>query len=156
MAMAEPRDDSPLCLRMTRQFEAPRERVFRAFADPEQLIKWWGPTGMHVIDHAIDVRVGGAWRTTIRNNAGDDYTMSGVYKEISAPHRLVFTWAWERDGGRGHETVVTIDLTEDGGRTELSFAQEIFESVDARDSHQSGWQESFDCLDAALVSGDIR
>ncbi len=155
MATAEPKNAEPLCLRMTRQFEAPRERVFRAFADPEQLVKWWGPTGMHVVDHAIDVRVGGAWRTTIRNEAGDDYTMSGIYREISAPHRLVFTWAWERDGERGHETVVTIDLIEDGHRTELNFMQEIFESEEMRSSHQGGWQESFDCLEAALKEGEI-
>ncbi|MGI9451884.1 MAG: SRPBCC family protein, partial [Geminicoccaceae bacterium] len=121
-----------------------------------QLVKWWGPASMHVVDHDIDVRVGGPWRTTIRNRDGDDYTMSGVYREISAPHRLVFTWAWEQDGVRGHETVVTIDLAEDGDRTELNFVQEIFESEDMRDSHQGGWQSSFDCLAAAITKGEIR
>lgn len=156
MATTEPGAASPLRLEMTRHFEASIIRVFRAFADPEQLAKWWGPTGMSVVDHAIDVRVGGAWRTTIRSEGGEDHTMSGVYREISAPHRLVFTWAWERDGARGHETVVTIDLAEDGDRTELTFVQEIFESEDMRDSHQGGWQESFDCLAASLAKGEIR
>ncbi|MGI9494146.1 MAG: SRPBCC family protein [Geminicoccaceae bacterium] len=149
-------NNAPLCLRMIRHFEAPRERVFRAFADPQQLVKWWGPEGMHVVDHDIDVRVGGAWRTTIRNQAGDDHTMSGVYREISAPHRLAFTWAWEREGERGHETIVTIDLAEDGDGTELNFVQEIFESEEMRDSHQGGWQSSFDCLVAAIAKGEIR
>jgi len=155
MAMAEPKSYAPLCLRMTRLFEAPRDRVFRAFADPEQLVKWWGPTGTSVVDHAIDARVGGAWRTTVRSETGNDYTMSGVYREISPTHRLVFTWAWEQADQRGHETVVTIDLAEDGVRTELNFVQEIFESEESRDSHQGGWQESFDCLAVAIESGAI-
>ncbi len=154
IAMADSKAASPLSLSMKRHFDAPLERVFRAFADPEQLAMWWGPAGMSVVDHNIDVRVGGAWRTTIRSKAGDDYTMSGVYREISAPRRLVFTWAWERDGERGHETVVTIDLAEDGNRTELTFLQEIFDSADMRDSHQEGWQSSFDCLAASLAERD--
>ncbi len=151
--MADTKEASPLSLTMTRHFDASPERVFSAFADPEQLVMWWGPAGLSVVDHDIDVRVGGAWRTTIRSKAGDDYTMSGVYREIEAPRRLVFTWAWERDGERGHETVVTIDLAGDNTRTELTFLQEIFDSEDMRDSHQEGWQSSFDCL-AAFLSGE--
>lgn len=140
---------------MTRSFDAPRERVFRAFADPEQLVKWWGPAGMSVVDHDIDVRVGGAWRTTIRSEVGDDHTMCGVYRDISPPHRLVFTWAWERDGKRGHETVVTIQLSENGQRTKLAFLQEIFDTEEMRDSHQGGWHSSFICLTEALADGLI-
>jgi len=155
MAMAELSEEGVSNLTMTRLFDAPRERVFRAFAEPEQLVKWWGPTGMRVVDHDIDVRVGGAWRTTLRAESGNDYTMSGVYKEIMPPERLVFTWGWERDGTRGHETVVTIELTDRAGRTELSLHQQIFENEDACLSHQRGWSESLDCLAVALVDGDI-
>lgn len=150
MAMAERRASDALTLEITRKFDAPRERVFQAFTEPAQLVKWWGPTGMHVADHDIDVREGGAWRTTIRSKEGEDHTMSGVYREITPHDRLVFTWGWERDGVRGHETVVTIEFSESGGRTTLSFLQQIFESEEMRDSHQSGWSESLDCLEAAL------
>ena len=155
MAIAEEKQESPLVLRMNRTFNAPLERVFRAFADPKELVKWWGPESMSVVDHDIDVRVGGAWRTTIRSEGGDDHTMSGVYREISPPHRLAFTWAWERNGERGHETVVTIQLHEDGERTKLAFLQEIFESEEMRDSHQGGWQSSFNCLAQSLEKGEI-
>lgn len=155
MENTEEGNESPLVLRMNRTFNAPLERVFRAFADPEQLVKWWGPESMSVIDHEIDVRVGGAWRTTIRSEGGDDHTMSGVYREISPPHRLAFTWAWERDGERGHETVVTIQLSEDGERTKLAFLQEIFESEEMRDSHQGGWHSSFICLTESLEKGEM-
>lgn len=156
MTDVEETESSPLVLRMTRSFDAPMERVFRAFADPEQLVKWWGPTGMSVIDHDINVRVGGAWRTTIQAKGGDEYTMSGVYREISPPHRLAFTWAWERDGERGHETMVTIQLSEDGERTKLAFLQEIFDTEEMRDSHQDGWHESFICLTEALENEAIQ
>ncbi len=146
---------APLSLRMTRFFDASRERVFRAFAEPQQLVTWWGPTGMSVIDHDIDVRVGGAWRTTIRSETGDEYTMSGVYREISAPHRLVFTWAWERDGSRGHETVVTIQFSEAEGRTKLSFLQEFFDTEETKNAHEAGWHETFICLADILTKGTI-
>lgn len=154
--MAERMTALPLVLKMTRHFDAPPDRVFRAFADPEQLATWWGPKGMSVSHHEIDVREGGAWRTTMRSEAGEDHTVSGVYREIKAPNRLVFTWGWERDGVRGHETIVTIDLIEDGDRTRLTFLQEIFESEDMRDAHQGGWLSSFDCLSASLAKGEIR
>lgn len=150
MAMAERQASDALMLEITRKFDAPREHVFQAFTEPAQLVKWWGPTGMNVVDHDIDVREGGAWRTTIRSKEGEDHTMSGAYREITPYDRLVFTWGWERDGVRGHETVVTIELSESGGRTTLSFLQQIFESEEMRNSHQSGWSESFDCLEAAL------
>jgi len=150
MAMAKPKASDALTLEIVRKFDAPRERVFQAFVEPAQLVKWWGPTGMHVVDHDIDVRVGGAWRTTIRSKEGEDHTMSGVYREITPHDRLVFTWGWERDGARGHETVVTIELSERDGRTTLFFNQQIFESEDMRCSHQSGWSESLDCLEEAL------
>lgn len=155
MAIADPKAVSPMVLRMTRHFEAPIDRVFRAFADPEELVKWWGPTGMSVVEHQIDVRVGGAWQTTIRSAKDEDFTMSGVYREIVEPHRLVFTWAWQRDGQRGHETLVTIDLVSEGSHTKLTFLQEIFESEEARISHQGGWSESFDCLAESLGNGHI-
>lgn len=150
MALAKRKTSDAHTLQFVRRFNASRERVFRAFAEPAQLIKWWGPSGMRVVDHAIDVRVGGAWRTTIRSENGEDHTMSGVYQEITPLERLVFTWAWERDDRRGHETLVTIELREQNGRTEISFNQQIFESEESRDQHHLGWSSSFDCLDLML------
>lgn len=156
MAVAERGRDKARILRMTRRFEAPCDKVFRAFVEPDQLLKWWGPTGMQVTDHLIDVQVGGAWRTTMRSKKGEDYTVSGVYREITPPVRLVLTWGWERDGERGHETIVTIELAEQDGGTRLDLTQELFDSEEMRDSHGSGWSESLDCLEEALTKGDIR
>jgi len=140
---------------LSRRFKAPRERVFRALTDPGQLAKWWGPKGFSVPDLALDVRPGGAWRTTMRSPDGQDHIVSGVYRDIVPPSRLVFTWAWETTGARGHETVVTIELFEIADGTRLELRQELFESVDSRDRHEQGWSSCFDCLEEALAADTV-
>ena len=112
MTMAQPvLADAPV-LRLSRSFAAPRDRVFRAFTAPAQLARWWGPKGFTVPACTLDVRVGGAWRTVMRSPEGKDHIVSGVYREITPPERMVLTWAWEEAGARGHETLVTIELAE--------------------------------------------
>ena len=72
--------------------------------------------------------------------------VGGIYREVRAPERLVFTWAWETTGQRGPETLVTVEFHARGGTTELVLTQEEFETVDACDRHRQGWSSSFDCL----------
>jgi uncharacterized protein YndB with AHSA1/START domain len=156
MAMATPKPDESRVLRLSRRLPAPRERVFRALTEAEQLVKWWGPEGFTVPEHSLDLRPGGAWRTVMRSSEGKDHIVSGVYREIVPPARLVFTWAWETDGPRGHETLVTIELHERGDGTELTLRQELFESESSRDRHAHGWSSCFDCLEEALAEGAIR
>jgi uncharacterized protein YndB with AHSA1/START domain len=153
MAMAQPKPNDALVLRLSRSFAAPRDRVFRAFTSPARLARWWGPKGFTVPACTLDVRVGGAWRTVMRSPEGRDHVVSGVYREIVPPERLVFTWAWEEDGARGHETVVTIELVETPGGTRLQLTQEPFESERARELHGEGWSSSLDCLEEALADG---
>ena len=81
--------------------------------------------------------------------------MSGEYREVVPPERLVFTWAWEQDGARGHDTVVTIELFETPGGTRLELTHELFETEDARDRHGQGWSSCLDCLEEALAEGAI-
>ena len=146
-------DDAPV-LRLNRTFKARRDRVFQAFTDARRLQKWWGPKGMSVPVCELEPVPGGAWRTTMRGEDGKEYTVSGVYREIDAPARLVFTWAWTQDDGRrGHETLVTLEFMDQGEETELVLTQEGFQDEDARDKHQGGWSSSFDCLGDALAQG---
>jgi uncharacterized protein YndB with AHSA1/START domain len=152
MAMARPKPDESRVLHLSRVFDAPRARVFRAFAEPEQLIRWWGPKGFTVPDCQMDVRPGGAWRTVMRSPEGKEHVVSGVYREIAPPERLVFTWAWETDGPRGHETVVTLAFEEHGTGTALRLTQELFESENSRDQHGQGWSGCFDCLAEFLAT----
>ena len=72
MAIAEAQPDGSRVLHLSRRFAAPRERVFRALTEAEQLVKWWGPKGFTVPEHSLDLRPGGAWRTVMRSPEGDD------------------------------------------------------------------------------------
>ena len=126
--------------------------MFRALTEAEQLMKWWGPKGFTVPEATLDLRPGGAWRTIMRAPDGRDHVVSGVYREIVPPSRLVFTWGWT-DGPRNHENVVTIELFEVPDGTRLELHQALFESTDSRDQHQRGWTGCFDCLEEALAAG---
>jgi uncharacterized protein YndB with AHSA1/START domain len=138
---------SDTTLRMERLIAAPPERVFAFWTDPALLVKWWGPEHFDVPAHAIDVRQGGGWRTTMRSPEGKLFAVSGMYRRIEPPHLLVFTWAWDDDtGGRGHETEVTVAFEAAPGGTRLILTQQGFDSRDACASHQQGWSSSLGCL----------
>lgn len=138
-------DDRTLVLR--RRFSAPPARVFRAWTEPSELVKWWGPGGFTVPLCEMDVREGGAYRTCMRSPAGEDHYLRGVYLEITPPTRLVFTWAWEQGDTVGDETLVTVELNEVRGGTELVLTHSGFATTEARDRHNMGWSSSLDdCL----------
>lgn len=134
-------------LRVERLIAAAPERVFQYFTDPKLFSSWWGPEGMTATTHALDVRVGGAWRTTMRSADGKGMTVGGTYRAVDAPRRLVFTWAWEDDkGARGFETEVTITFGAAPGGTKLTILQQEFETAESRDQHGRGWNSTIDKL----------
>ena len=134
-------------LRLERLIAAPPESVFALWTEPELIIKWWGPEGYQIPVHALDIRPGGRWRTTMRTPDGGRRTVSGVYRAIEPPRRLVFTWGWEDDkGARGHETEVTVTFEAAPGGTRLVLRQQSFESKESRDNHGKGWSSSFNRL----------
>ena len=135
-------------LTITRRFNAPPSLVFKAWTQPEHLVRWLGPKEFRAHDIALDVREGGSWRACITGPDEDEHWMGGRYREISPHDRLVFTFAWD---STGFETVVTITLAADGDQTAMTFHQAPFASVESRDSHNQGWTSSFDRL-AALVA----
>lgn len=139
-------------LTITRRIAAPRDAVFRAWSDPAELAKWWGPEGTSAVVDQMEVRPGGAWRTRMINDKGDAYICSGVYREIAPPERLEFTWAWETDGVRGHETVITLEFHERDGGTEMMFSQRLFESSEGTRMHNEGWTSSLDRLEQTLAA----
>jgi uncharacterized protein YndB with AHSA1/START domain len=138
-------DDRTLVI--TRVLDAPRSIVFTAWVDQAQATQWWGPHGFATVSNEMDVRVGGEWRRCLRSPEGTEHRSRGVFREIVAPERLVFTFAWERGGAPGHgpETLITLTFTELGAnRTELTLHQAMFETVAGRDDHRRGW---LSCLD---------
>jgi uncharacterized protein YndB with AHSA1/START domain len=153
MTFASP-DTASRELVITRLFRAPRAAVWRAWTDPVQAVKWWGPKEYPATHLEMDLRVGGVWRG--RLYGVDDQrvlTHRGVFHEIRMPERLVFTFAWDEAGERGLETLVTIDFTDAGdNKTRMLFRQSPFQSDGERDGHSYGWNSTFDRLDTELSS----
>ena len=99
---------APPPLVVTRIFAAPRERVFKAWTDPNQLSRWFGPSDEYTAKAEIDLRVGGAYRLEMHHSGGNVHTVVGTYREIIPPEKLSFTWQWE--GSPAPDTLVTIDF----------------------------------------------
>jgi uncharacterized protein YndB with AHSA1/START domain len=130
---------------VTRVFDAPRDIVFGAWTDSKQAAQWWGPQGFTTISCEMDVRPGGVYRACMRSPEGVRHCRRGIYREVAAPERLVFTYAWEdANGNPGHETIVTVTFDNVGGKTGLTLHQAVFETVSARDAHHGGWSS---CLE---------
>ena len=131
-----------------RIFDAPRELVWKAWTDVKHAKQWWGPKGFTAPLVELDNREGGPWRARMRSPDGKDYWQHGVTREIVPPERLSFTFIW--DDHPSDEMLVTVTLVERGGKTEMTFQQGEFKSVEDRDGHKGGWSESFDRLVAYL------
>ena len=142
-----------LVLIVSRKFEAPREAVFDAWLDPVQLSQWMGPRGVRAEIDYVEPKIGGRYRIIMHPESGGTPTVGGVYREISRPDRLVFSWRWENahpDGSAGIETMVTVTFEEESGLTKMTLRQEGHETKESRDSHEHGWAGSFDKLAEAL------
>jgi uncharacterized protein YndB with AHSA1/START domain len=139
---------SELEIVMTRVVDAPPALVFEAWTSPEHLPNWMtGPEGWTMPVCEVDLRPGGAWRFVWRRDDGSEMEMSGLYREIAPPERLVSTESW---GGDWPETVNTVVLTEENGRTTITQTV-TYPSLEARDAAlQTGMKEgvsiSFDRL----------
>ena len=139
---------------ITRVFDAPRDLVWKAWTEPERIKQWSAPNGFTIPVAEGDLRPGGAWKSCMRKPDGTDLWLAGVYQEIDEPTRLVFTHAWlDENGNPGPETLVTVTLTERAGKTEMSFRQSGFDSLESRDGHAGGWNECFDRLEELLAKG---
>jgi len=136
-----------------RSFDAPRELVFRAWTEPQLLAQWSCPRGYTLSENRGELRVGGAFCARMRSPEGTEHRLRGVYREIVAPERLVFTHCWvDEQGAAGPETLVTVTLADRDGRTEMLFHQALFASVEARDGHEQGWTNCFELLAELLIT----
>jgi uncharacterized protein YndB with AHSA1/START domain len=141
-------------LTVTREFDAPRELVWKAWTEPGQVKQWLElGEGVTIESVKMDLRVGGRFRIQTKMADGEFFTAAGTYLEVKTPERLVYTWDWEKDGGgtefgelEGKETQLTVEFRASGKRTELVLTHEKFDSVERRDRHVKGWQNWVDRL----------
>jgi uncharacterized protein YndB with AHSA1/START domain len=139
----------------TRVFDALRELVFKAWTDPKHLAQWWGPGGFTNPACEVDLRPGGAIRIDMRGHDGIVYPMTGVYQEIAAPGRLVFTAsALDEKGKPLFEVRNTVTFTEQGGKTKLAVQARVLSTTAVGATHldgqEAGWSQSLDRLDQFL------
>jgi len=126
-------------LRLRRVFKAPREKVFAAWTNPEQMKKWVIPEpGFVTPEVEVDLRVGGKYRIQMLSPKGNFHTAVGIYREISPPGKLVFSWSWLEYPMHG-ETQVTIEFRDLGKATEMLFTHEFFPNKESRNDHNRGW-----------------
>jgi uncharacterized protein YndB with AHSA1/START domain len=138
-------------LLITRVFDAPREAVFKAWTDPRHAVNWFGPKDYPATHMEMEVRRGGRWFSRLRSvEDGRELGVGGVFREITPPERLVFTFAWDEEGERGQEMLVTLTFEDEAGKTRFTLRQEVFASVAERDGHNFGWNSTFDRLQDVL------
>jgi uncharacterized protein YndB with AHSA1/START domain len=142
---------------ITREFDAPRHLVFKAWTTPELVKRWWSGQRGAVTSAEIDLRVGGSWRYVMTSSEGFEVAFHGEYQEIVPDERLVSTEIYEiPDQGDSPPTVNTATFTEADGRTRLEILVQC-PSKELRDTiidsgMEGGMQESMDALEQVAIS----
>ena len=140
-------------LEISRVIEAPRDRVYAAWTDPEQLKQWFGPENVKTRELVADARVGGTFRWDIINSEGEEMTMRGEFRELQPDKKIVFTWQWEDDEDwENHISIVTVELYDRDGGTELRLTHEQLPNEESRDGHTRGWESALDKLERLFSS----
>jgi uncharacterized protein YndB with AHSA1/START domain len=139
---------------ITREFDAPRQLVYRAWTTPELIKRWWAGERGHVTKAEVDLRVGGRWRYVMVAHGGFEVAFHGDYTEIVTNERLASTEVYEAVPDA--EAINTLTLTEDDGRTTLTLLVQ-HQNQDHRDMHinsgmEGGMQESMDKLELVAKS----
>jgi uncharacterized protein YndB with AHSA1/START domain len=139
-----------------REFDAPRELVFRAFSEPDLLVQWLGPCNLKMVIDKYDNRSGGEYRFLHIDEKGNEFGFNGVIHEVARPERMIRTFEFEGLPERGHVSLETALFKElPGNRTKLTI-QSVFKSVEDRDGMigsgmEHGMNEGFDKLDQLLM-----
>ena len=151
---------------ITRVFDAPRDRVFKAWTEPERVMRWWGPDGFTTPVCKIDLRPGGVFHNCMRSPEGRDFWSKGVYREIVEPERIVCSDFFSDEEGNlvqpthygmspewPAEALVTVTFAEHDGKTKFTLHHAVGSApASERDQCQAGWTESLDRLAEYLAS----
>jgi uncharacterized protein YndB with AHSA1/START domain len=120
----------PPRLRFERVVDAPRERVFEAWTEPQQMMRWWAPSGFSATFCAIDLRPHGRWSICMQAPDGSEQWTHGVYQQVCAPETLVLSLTWQEESMTTPlETMVSLTFAEEAGKTRFIFEQTILEAA---------------------------
>ena len=149
-ASTAPREAVKPSLTLKRRLNAAPEKIYAAWTDPTQLVKWFGPDSGAVKSAETDVRVGGRYVIEFATEDGEQHHVSGVYKEVVPNQKLAFTWAWRSMPER--ESFVTVTIKPDGDGSILTLHHEQFYDEPARDRHEHGWTGCLDKLERLVAA----
>lgn len=139
-----------LTLEFKRVLPAAPPEVFRLFADPDELARWWGPAGFSVPSLDFNPAVGSSYRIEMQPPEGDAFYLTGEFREVDPPTRLSFTFVWEPPDPDDVETLVELSFREADDATEVDFRQGTFKTEERRELHRSGWGDSFEKAEAIV------
>jgi uncharacterized protein YndB with AHSA1/START domain len=137
--MATPQSQPENTLELRRTFAVPRERVFRAWTDAREFALWFHPTADYTtVISELNLKVGGTYKLEMHHKDGNVHKLSGTYREIKPPEKLVFTWRWSAETA-GPESLVALEFHDLGNATEICVTHGQLPSVESRDKHNQGW-----------------
>ena len=142
---------------IVREFDAPRELVFKAFTDPELVTKWLGPHGLKMTIEKFESKDGGSYRYIHEDQNGNKYFFRGVNHEVLSPERIIGTFEFEGLPERGHVALQTAKFESLPGGTTRFTSQSVFQSVADRDGMlrsgmERGVKQGFERLDEVLAN----
>ncbi len=117
---------------ITRVFDAPRELIWKAWTDPKQIVRWWGPRGFSTTIRKMEVRPGGKWEMTMHGPDGTDYPSQGVFKEVAKLERIVYSMVGGKKGQPGHQFETTWTFEAQGEKTKVTLRM-LFPSAETRE-----------------------
>ena len=138
----------------TRVFDAPRERVWQAFADPKRVVNWWGPDGFTDTLEKMELRPGGEWKHIMHGPDGTNYPNESVFTEVVENERIVFHHL-----GPMHEFTMTMTYADEGGKTRLTWRMlhgTAEECAKVRSFAPAAIEQNFDRLAAELAKNPAQ
>jgi len=150
---------------ITRIFDARRDRVWKAWTNPEMFMKWWGPNHFSCPLAKLDLKIGGKYLVAMRSPDGKDFYSTGTYREIVPLEKIAVTDSFADEKGNiipasyygmgeafPRETKVTVTFEDNNGKTKMTLNYPTVEGIDATmlDNMKQGWNQSFDKLAASL------
>jgi uncharacterized protein YndB with AHSA1/START domain len=143
-------------LTIVRVFDAPRALVFAMWTDPTHLAQWWGPKGFTNPVCEVDLRVGGLLRIVMRSPEGKQHPLTGTFREIAAPEKLVFTNdAIDEDGNLLLQGLTTVTFAEENGKTKMTLYTRVVGVAEVAGQMiggmNEGWTQSIDRLEMLVA-----
>lgn len=150
-ALADATESIDRTLTVFRSIPAERSKVYHAFVDRDMFARWVGSKGMKVVECNQSAVKGGRFHALLEDEAGDRHVLTGEFREVCPEDRLVFSWEpqWGKD--KGTPTIVTVELIDKDGGTDLKLTQSVFSTLESRDRHARYWEGCLDSLQAYLA-----